>query len=144
MASPGRPELVNIHDFLDPKLSGAVPYRVYDITNNVGWVSVGSDHDAASFAVDAIRRWWRIMRKKRHPKAKRLMITADGGGSTGYLVRLWKIELQKLADDLKLSLTVCHLPPGASKWNKSNIVFFRSSPSTDAATRCAAITPSSS
>ena len=114
----GRPELVNIHDFIDPKLSRAVPYGVYDITNNVGWVSVGTDHDTASFAVNAIRRWWRTMGKKRHAKAKRLMITADGGGSNGYRVRLWKVELQNLADELKLPITVCHLPPGTSKWNK--------------------------
>jgi Rhodopirellula transposase DDE domain len=114
----GRPEPVRIHDFIDPKLSRAVPYGVYDITNNVGWVSVGTDHDTASFAVNAIRRWWRAMGKKRHPKAKRLMISADGGGSNGYRVRLWKIELQKLADELMLPITVCHLPPGTSKWNK--------------------------
>jgi DDE family transposase len=114
----GTPELVNIHDFIDPKLKRAVPYGVYDITNNVGWVSVGTDHDTATFAVHAIRRWWRTMGKKRHPKAKRLMITADGGGSNGYRVRLWKVELQKLADELRLPVTVCHLPPGTSKWNK--------------------------
>ena len=107
-----------IHDFIDPKLSRAVPYGVYDITNNVGWVSVGTDHDTASFAVNAIRRWWRAMGKKRHPKANRLMISADGGGSNGSRVRLWKIELQRLADELKLPITVCHLPPGTSKWNK--------------------------
>jgi hypothetical protein len=114
----GTPELVNIHDFIDPKLSRAVPYGVYDITNNLGWVSVGTDHDTASFAVNAIRRWWRTMGKKRHPKATRLMISADGGGSNGYRVRLWKVELQKLADEIKLPITVCHLPPGTSKWNK--------------------------
>ena len=114
----GRPELVNVHDFIDPKLSRAVPYGVYDISNNVGWVSVGTDHDTASFAVHAIRRWWRTMGQKRHRKATRLMITADGGGSNGYRVRLWKVELQKLADALKLPITVCHLPPGTSKWNK--------------------------
>jgi Rhodopirellula transposase DDE domain len=114
----GAPELVNIHDFIDPKLKRAVPYGVYDVTNNVGWVSIGTDHDTATFAVNAIRRWWRTMGKKRHPKAKRLMITADGGGSNGYRVRLWKVELQKLADELKLPITVCHLPPGTSKWNK--------------------------
>jgi hypothetical protein len=114
----GTPELVNVHDFIDPKLSRAVPYGVYDVANNVGWVSVGTDHDTAAFAVNAIRRWWRTMGKKRHPKAKRLMITADGGGSNGYRVRLWKVELQKLADELKLPITVCHLPPGTSKWNK--------------------------
>jgi hypothetical protein len=114
----GAPELVNVHDFIDPKLSRAVPYGVYDITSNAGWVSVGTDHDTASFAVNAIRRWWRTMGKKRHPKAKRLLITADGGGSNGYRVRLWKVELQKLADELKRPITVCHLPPGTSKWNK--------------------------
>jgi hypothetical protein len=114
----GTPEFVNIHDFIDPKLKRAVPYGVYDIGNNVGWVSVGTDHDTATFAVHAIRRWWRTMGKKRHPKAKRLMITADGGGSNGYRVRLWKVELQKLSDELKLPITICHLPPGTSKWNK--------------------------
>ncbi len=114
----GTPELVNIHDFIDPKLSRAVPYGVYDICNNVGWVSVGTDHDTASFAVNAIRRWWRTMGKARHPKASRLMISADGGGSNGYRVRLWKVELQNLANELKMPITVCHLPPGTSKWNK--------------------------
>ena len=114
----GMPELVNVHDFIDPKLSRAVPYGVYDIANNVGWVSVGTDHDTASFAVHAIRRWWRTMGKQRHPKATRLIISADGGGSNGYRIRLWKVELQKLADELKLPITVCHLPPGTSKWNK--------------------------
>jgi Rhodopirellula transposase DDE domain len=114
----GTPELVNVHDFIDPKLSRAVPYGVYDITNNVGWISVGTDHDTASFAANAIRRWWRTMGKKRHLKASRLMISADGGGSNGYRVRLWKVELQKLADEIKLPITVCHLPPGTSKWNK--------------------------
>ena len=114
----GSPELVNVHDFIDPKLKRAVPYGVYDLSNNVGWVSVGTDRDTATFAVNTIRRWWRAMGKKRHPKATRLMITADGGGSNGYRVRLWKVELQKLADELKLPVTVCHLPPGTSKWNK--------------------------
>jgi hypothetical protein len=117
-SAKGAPEPVNVHDFIDPKLSRAVPYGVYDINNNVGWVSVGTDHDTACFAVNAIRRWWRTMGKKRHPQAKRLMITADGGGSNGYRVRLWKVELQKLVDELKLPITVCHLPPGTSKWNK--------------------------
>ena len=114
----GQPEHVNVHDFIDPKLARAVPYGVFDITNNVGWVSVGTDHDTASFAVHAIGRWWKTMGKKRHPHATRLMISADGGGSNGYRVRLWKIELQKLANELKLPITVCHLPPGTSKWNK--------------------------
>ena len=114
----GGPELVNVHDFIDPKLRRAVPYGVYDINNNQGWVSVGTDHDTATFAVQAIRRWWKTMGKKRHPNATRLMISADGGGSNGYRVRLWKVELQKLANELKLPVTVCHLPPGTSKWNK--------------------------
>jgi len=114
----GQPEDVEIHDFIDPKLSRAVPFGVYDIHNNTGWVSVGTDHDTASFAVNAVRRWWRTMGKKRHPKAKRLMVTADSGGSNGYRVRLWKIELQRLASELKFPITVRHLPPGTSKWNK--------------------------
>ena len=114
----GAPEEVNVHDFIDPKLKRAVPYGVYDINSNTGWVSVGPDHDTAAFAVNAIRRWWKTMGKSRYPKPKGLMVTADGGGSNGYRVRLWKIELQKLADELKFPITVCHLPPGTSKWNK--------------------------
>jgi hypothetical protein len=114
----GAPEEVNVHDFIDPKLKRAVPYGVYDINSNTGWVSVGTDHDTAAFAVNAIRRWWKTMGKSRYPKPKGLMVTADGGGSNGYRVRLWKIELQKLADELKFPITVCHLPPGTSKWNK--------------------------
>jgi hypothetical protein len=114
----GKPENVEIHDFIDPKLKRAVPFGVYDINNNAGWVSVGTDHDTASFAVNAVRRWWRTMGRKRHPKAKRLMVTADSGGSNGYRVRLWKVELQKLANELKYPITVCHLPPGTSKWNR--------------------------
>lgn len=113
-----RPEAVNVHDFIDPKLGRAVPYGVYDITDNKGWVSVGTDHDTASFAVHAIGRWWAAMGRQRYPQASRLMITADGGGSNGYRVRLWKIELQALADRLRIPITVCHLPPGTSKWNK--------------------------
>ena len=114
----GAPEEVNVHDFIDPKLKRAMPYGVYDINSNTGWVSVGTDHDTAAFAVNAIRRWWKTMGKSRYPKPKGLMVTADGGGSNGYRVRLWKIELQKLADELKFPITVCHLPPGTSKWNK--------------------------
>ena len=112
------PEEVNVHDFIDPKLGRAVPYGVYDIADNKGWVSVGTDHDTASFAVHAIHRWWLAMGQQRYPKASRLMITADGGGSNGHRVRLWKIELQTLADQLHIPITVCHLPPGTSKWNK--------------------------
>lgn len=112
------PELVNVHDFIDPKLGRAVPYGVYDIADNKGWVSVGTDHDTASFAVQAIRRWWTAMGQERYPQASRLLITADAGGSNGHRVRLWKIELQALADELRTPITVCHLPPGTSKWNK--------------------------
>jgi hypothetical protein len=115
----GRPEAVQVHDFIDPKLGRAVPYGVYDIADNKGWVSVGADHDTAGFAVHAIRRWWLSMGRARYPKAGRLMITADGGGSNGYRVRLWKVELQNLANALGVPITVCHLPPGTSKWNKT-------------------------
>jgi hypothetical protein len=114
----GTPEPVQVHDFIDPKLGRAVPYGVYDLADNKGWVSVGTDHDTASFAVHAIKRWWRTMGQARYPKATRLLITADGGGSNGYRVRLWKIELQALANSLRIPITVCHLPPGTSKWNK--------------------------
>jgi len=113
-----KPEEVNVHDLIDPKLKRAVPYGIYDINDNTGWVSVGTDHDTAAFAVNAIRRWWKAMGKKRYPNPRGLMVTADGGGSNGYRVRLWKIELQKLANELGFPITVCHLPPGTSKWNK--------------------------
>jgi DNA-binding transcriptional ArsR family regulator len=114
----GQPEPVRVHDFLIPELGRASPYGVYDIGENAGWVSLGIDHDTASFAVNAIRRWWQAMGQPRYPKATRLTITADGGGSNGARVRLWKLELQRLADELGLAITVCHLPPGTSKWNK--------------------------
>jgi len=114
----GEPEPVRVHDFLIPELGRAAPYGVYDIGENAGWVSLGIDHDTASFAVNAIRRWWQTMGQQRYPGARRLVITADGGGSNGARVRLWKLELQKLADELGLTITVCHLPPGTSKWNK--------------------------
>jgi hypothetical protein len=114
----GSPDTVNVHDFIDPKLGRAVPYGIYDIADNNGWVSVGSDHDTASFAVHALSRWWTTMGHDRYPKATRLLVTADGGGSNGYRVRLWKVELQALANTLRLPITVCHLPPGTSKWNK--------------------------
>ena len=107
---------MRVHDFLIPELGRAVPYGVYDIASNAGWVSVGIDHDTASFAVNAIRRWWHSMGRARYPQARRLLITADCGGSNG--VRLWKRELQALANELGLSITVCHLPPGTSKWNR--------------------------
>ena len=112
------PEAVNVHDFIDPKLGRAVPYGIYDIGDNKGWVSVGTDHDTASFAVHAIRRWWLAMGQERYPQASRLLVTADGGGSNGYRVRLWKVELQELSNTLRVPITVCHLPPGTSKWNK--------------------------
>jgi len=114
----GEPEDVRVHDFAIPELGRAVPYGVYDIANNVGWVSVGIDHDTAAFAVNAIRKWWKLMGRKRYPDARNLLITADCGGSNGARLRLWKIELQKLADELGLSITVSHLPPGTSKWNR--------------------------
>ena len=114
----GSPEEVRVHDFVIPELGRAVPYGVYDIAGNAGWVSVGIDHDTAAFAVNAIRSWWRLMGHERYPNARSLLITADGGGSNGSRVRLWKIELQKLADELGVPITVCHLPPGTSKWNK--------------------------
>jgi transposase len=114
----GRPEDVRVHDFLIPGLGRASPYGVYDIADNAGWVSVGVDHDTASFAVNSIRRWWQIMGRERYPTAKSLLITADGGGSNGSRVRLWKRELQSLANELGIEITVCHLPPGTSKWNK--------------------------
>jgi hypothetical protein len=107
-----------VHDFLIPELGRAVPYGVYDIAGDAGWVSVGIDHDTAAFAVNAIKSWWTQMGRERYPNARTLLITADGGGSNGSRVRLWKVELQKLADELGLSITVCHLPPGTSKWNK--------------------------
>jgi hypothetical protein len=114
----GRPEDVRVHDFLIPGRGRASPYGVYDIADNAGWVSVGVDHDTASFAVNSIRRWWQIMGRERYPTAKTLLITADGGGSNGSRVRLWKRELQSLANELGIEITVCHLPPGTSKWNK--------------------------
>jgi hypothetical protein len=114
----GSPEEVRVHDFVIPELGRAVPYGVYDIADNAGWVSVGIDHDTASFATNAIRSWWQLMGRARYPQAKSLLITADGGGSNGSRVRLWKVELQRLADELRMPITVGHLPPGTSKWNK--------------------------
>lgn len=114
----GQPARVRIHDFLDPAHGKAIPYGVYDLANNEGWVSVGIDHDTAEFAVNAIRAWWTRMGRRRFPHARRLLITADGGGSNGPRSRLWKWALQRLADDLGVTLVVCHFPPGTSKWNK--------------------------
>jgi hypothetical protein len=114
----GDPEKVRVHDFIDKELGRATPYGIYDIGRNSGWVSVGVDHDTAEFAVETIRRWWRSMGQQTYPRAKRLLITADSGGSNGSRLRLWKWELQKLADETGLRIAVCHFPPGTSKWNK--------------------------
>jgi transposase len=113
----GCPEPVRVHDFAIPGLGKAAPYGVYDIAANEGWVNLGISHDTAAFAVASIRRWWHELGSARYPNATRLLITADGGGSNGYRVRLWKRELQALADELGIEITVCHLPPGTSKWN---------------------------
>ena len=114
----GEPERVDIHDFPDPDLGKVIPYGVFDLSRNEGWVSVGIDHDTAQFAVQAIGRWWRKMGAKRYPHAKALLITADGGGSNGSRCRLWKVALQALSVRLGLPVHVCHFPPGTSKWNK--------------------------
>jgi transposase len=114
----GQPELVRVHDFMDKDLGRATPYGICDLGQNSGWVSVGMDHDTAEFAVETIRRWWRTMGRPSYPQATRLLITADAGGSNGSRLRLWKLELQKLADQTGLRIVVCHFPPGTSKWNK--------------------------
>ena len=114
----GEPEKVRTHDFKDPKLGKAIPYGVYDLASNEGWVSVGITKDTARFATASIRRWWMEMGTHRFPRARKLMITADGGGSNSSRSRLWKVELQHLANDLGMPLHVCHFPPGTSKWNK--------------------------
>jgi len=114
----GNPEKVRVHDFVIPELGRVAPYGVYDLARNTGWVSVGVDHDTASFAVETIRRWWWAMGQEKYPGAERLFITADGGGSNGSRVRLWKRELQRLADETGLIIAVSHFPPGTSKWNK--------------------------
>jgi hypothetical protein len=114
----GEPQEVLVHDFMDKDLGKAIPYGVYDLTENQGWVSVGIDHDTARFAAEAIRRWWRKMGSKRHRDARELLIMADGGGSNGSRCRLWKVALQDLADRLGMPIHVRHFPPGTSKWNK--------------------------
>jgi hypothetical protein len=114
----GDPEEVRMHDFMIPELGRVSPYGIYDLGHNSGWVNVGIDHDTAEFAVASIRRWWQGAGHTRYPAATRLLITADGGGSNGSRVRLWKWELQRLADETGLTISVCHLPPGTSKWNK--------------------------
>ena len=116
--SQGRPRQVNGHDFPGPDVPRAYPYGIYDLGRNKGFVNVGTDHDTATFAVASIRGWWRAQGRRLYPRTRKLTITADGGGSNGYRLRLWKIELQKLADHTGLEITVCHFPPGTSKWNK--------------------------
>jgi transposase len=115
---PGRPTDVRVHDFLIPQLGKAIPYGIYDLARNEGWVSVGIDHDTAGFAVHAIRRWWQVMGRGAYPDTRALLITADAGGSNGARVRLWKWALQQFATRTGLTITVCHFPPGTSKWNK--------------------------
>ena len=114
----GDPECVNAHDFPDKDRGKAIPYGVYDLAENEAWVSVGISHDTAEFAVETIRTWYRELGQSVYPTASSLLLVADAGGSNGYRVRLWKVELQTLADELQLPITVCHLPPGTSKWNK--------------------------
>lgn len=114
----GDPESVQVHDFIDKELGKVIPYGVFDLSENKGWVSVGIDHDTAHFAAEAIRRWWKKMGVKRYRNAKQLLITADGGGSNGSRSKLWKVALQELATQLKMPIHVCHFPPGTSKWNK--------------------------
>lgn len=114
----GDPEKVRIHDFIDPQETKAIPYGIYDLVRNQGWVNVGCDHDTATFAIGSIRRWWQAMGAQAYPAAGKLLICADAGGSNGYRLRLWKVELQKFTDETGLAVTVCHLPPGTSKWNK--------------------------
>ena len=114
----GNPRRVRVHDFPEKKLGAGIPYGVYDLTRDEGWVSVGIDHNTAEFAVATIRRWWRKMGRRVYPQARELLITADAGGSNGYRSRLWKLCLQQLADDTGLKILVCHFPPGTSKWNK--------------------------
>ena len=114
----GQPERVNVHDFPDKHVGKAIPYGVYDVGRNAGWVTVGRDHATATFAVASLRRWWQVVGPDAYHEADRLLICADGGGSNGYRVRRWKVELQQFADASGLTVTVCHLPPGTSKWNK--------------------------
>jgi DDE family transposase len=114
----GSPEQVKVHDFIDKELGKVTPYGIYDVAANAGWVSVGTDHDTAAFAVATIARWWQTVGQPAYPAATRLLICADGGGSNGYRTRLWKTELAALATSTGLAITVCHLPPGTSKWNK--------------------------
>jgi hypothetical protein len=118
LRAQGDPQDVNVHDFIDKDKGKVAPYGVYDLQKNEAWVSVGISHDTAEFAVATIRTWWNEMGAKKYPEATSLVITADGGGSNGYRLRLWKLELQGLVDDIGFPVSVCHLPPGTSKWNK--------------------------
>ena len=114
----GQPERVNVHDFPDAQLGKAIPYGIYDLGQDSGWINVGCDHDTARFAVESIRGWWRGLGRRRYPQAQQLLICADAGGSNSYRTRLWKVELQRFAKATGLEITVCHFPPGTSKWNK--------------------------
>ncbi|UUX91662.1 ISAzo13 family transposase [Methanoplanus endosymbiosus] len=114
----GKPVKVKDHDFIDKELGKAIPYGIYDISNNSGWVNVGVDHETSEFAVESIRRWWITMGQEIYPNAESLLITADSGGSNGYRRKAWKVELQKFCDEFNLMVSVCHFPPGTSKWNK--------------------------
>jgi hypothetical protein len=114
----GTPEKVKVHDFIDRDLGKAIPYGIYDVARNAGWVNVGCDHDTAAFAVASIGHWWKSMGQRTYPRAGQLLICADSGGSNGYRTKLWKVQLQRFADETGLEVTVCHLPPGTSKWNK--------------------------
>ena len=114
----GEPEAVNVYDFINTDVGKAIPHGIYDVGKNLGWVTVGRDHDTASFAVSSIRRWWEGMGRALYPNASKLLICADGGGSNGSRLRLWKVELQRLAEQTGITITVCHLPPGTGKWNK--------------------------
>ena len=117
----GEPERVLVHDFPDTQLGRALPYGVYDLGANAGWVSVGVDHDTAAFAVATLRRWWQQAGLVLYPQATRLLVTADAGGSNGYRIRAWKTELARFAAETGLEITVCHFPPGTSKWNKVEV-----------------------
>src|ERR1019366_9277848 len=114
----GQSERVNVHGFMDKELGKALPCGICDLSANTGWVSVGTDHDTSAFAVATLRTWWQAIGRQRYPDASRLLICADGGGSSGYRIRAWKIGLAQLAAETGLQITVCHLPPGTSKWNK--------------------------
>jgi hypothetical protein len=115
----GQPVLVNSHDFPQDSAGRAVPYGIYDIAGNSGWVSAGTDHDTAAFAVESVRHWWNAAGREEYPRARRLLVTADAGGSNGYRTRAWKADLAALAAETGLEITVCHFPPGTPKWNKA-------------------------